>query len=140
MDVIYRQDAVREIANHLGIPAENWMKIAEEWLRDVPSAQPTQNNTSNALKSLDCISRQDAIKAAECIVDHHTITPYKTMRSAMDHLQRILRGMPSAEPEISLHESCTDCPLYDKDRHSCPRFNKVIPETLREVMEERRQE
>lgn len=39
-DIISRQDAVREIANHLGIPAENWMKIAEEWLRDVPSAQP----------------------------------------------------------------------------------------------------
>lgn len=76
MDVIYRKDAVREIANHLGVPAENWMKIAEEWLRDVPSAQPE---------------------------------------------------------EIALHESCTDCPLYDQNRHSCPRFNKVIPETLREL-------
>ena len=39
-DVIYRNDAVMEIANHLGMPAENWIKIAEEWLRDVPSAQP----------------------------------------------------------------------------------------------------
>lgn len=45
------------------------------------------------------ISRQSAIQAAECIVDHHAITPYQTMRSAMDHLQRILRGMPSAQPE-----------------------------------------
>lgn len=78
-DTIYRQDAVMEIANHLGIPAENWMKIAEEWLRDVPPAQPE---------------------------------------------------------EIALHESCTDCPLYDKDRHSCPRFNKVIPEVLREAQPE----
>lgn len=47
----------------------------------------------------DTISRQSAIQAAECIVDHHAITPYQTMRSAMDHLQRILRGMPSAQPE-----------------------------------------
>ena len=49
---------------------------------------------------------------------------------------------PTIEPqsEISLDESCTDCPLYDKDRHSCPRFNKVIPEVLREVMAERRQD
>lgn len=43
-----------------------------------------------------------------------------------------LRTVPSVQPdERMLHESCTDCPLYDKDRHSCPRFNKVIPETLR---------
>ena len=49
--------------------------------------------------SEDTISRQSAIQAAECIVDHHAITPYQTMRSAMDHLQRILRRMPSVQPE-----------------------------------------
>ena len=54
----------------------------------------------------DTISRQSAIQAAECIVDHHAITPYQTMRSAMDHLQRILRGMPSAQPEIIRCHSC----------------------------------
>lgn len=49
----------------------------------------------------DTISRQAAIQAAECIVDHHAITPYQTMRSAMDHLQRILRGIPSAQPDVA---------------------------------------
>ena len=45
-----------------------------------------------------------------------------------------MKELPSVQPEeIALHESCTDCPLYDKDRHRCPRFNKVIPETLREL-------
>jgi len=39
-DMIYRKDAIKKIAEHLGIPAENWMKIAEEWMKDVPSAQP----------------------------------------------------------------------------------------------------
>ena len=29
-----------------------------------------------------------------------------------------------------LHESCEDCPLYDHERHNCPRFNKVIPRTI----------
>jgi hypothetical protein len=28
------------------------------------------------------------------------------------------------------HASCTDCPLYDHDRHRCPRFNKVIPTAI----------
>lgn len=30
----------------------------------------------------------------------------------------------------ALHESCTDCPLYDHDRHRCPRFNRVIPTAI----------
>jgi len=61
----------------------------------------------------DTISRQSAIQAAECIVDHHAITPYQTMRSAMDHLQRILRGMPPAQPEIV---RCGDCKYYQTDK------------------------
>lgn len=57
----------------------------------------------------DTISRQSAIQAAECIVDHHAITPYQTMRSAMDHLQRILRGMPSAQlVDKDINVPCTD--------------------------------
>lgn len=71
----------------------------------------------------DTISRQSAIQAAECIVDHHAITPYQTMRSAMDHLQRILRGMPSAQPERIRGKrhgitTCGECVhLHDND---CP--------------------
>ena len=52
--------------------------------------------------------------------------------------------VPSAQPEhtethscdyqrTETHDSCTDCPLYDHDRHNCPRFNKVIPRTIEEV-------
>lgn len=52
-----------------------------------------------------------------------------------------IKALPSAEPEErALHESCTDCPLYDHARHSCPRFNKVIPETLREAQPDKRLE
>ena len=52
-DVIYRNDAVMEIANHLGMPAENWIKIAEEWLRDVPSAQP-ERETAEFIRWMEC--------------------------------------------------------------------------------------
>ena len=45
------------------------------------------------------IYAEDAIDAAECIVEHHSITPYKTMAAAMDHLKRIFNGMPSAQPK-----------------------------------------
>ena len=57
------------------------------------------------------------------------------IKIGFDAIVKVINAQPTIEPqpEISLDESCTDCPLYDKDRHSCPRFNKVIPETLREL-------
>ena len=67
----------------------------------------------------DLISRQAAIDVVKGI-DRYFV--------------RYIEELPSAQTdERMLHESCTDCPLYDKDRHSCPRFNKVIPVTLREL-------
>ena len=71
----------------------------------------------------DTISRQSAIQAAECIVDHHAITPYQTMRSAMDHLQRILRGMPPAQPLTD--EDYTE--LHD-------RFGTYVEEVVRDMI------
>ncbi len=70
-------------------------------------------------KNNDTISRQSAIQAAECIVDHHAITPYQTMRSAMDHLQRILRGMPSAQPEIIRCKDCKYSEHWYRDKCRC---------------------
>ena len=37
---------------------------------------------------------------------------------------------------VKLHESCTDCPLYDKDNHRCPRFNAVIPTAIEDALAE----
>lgn len=38
-----------------------------------------------------------------------------------------------AETEPNYDEWCTDCKEYDKERHCCPRWNRVIRETLDEV-------
>lgn len=37
--------------------------------------------------------------------------------------------------EESLSEWCTDCSEYDHERHCCPRFSRVIRETLKEAQE-----
>ena len=77
----------------------------------------------------DLISRQAAIDALEQAKEQ-----YFDRRVIIGKMQDVVNNLPSAQPdERMLHESCTDCPLYDKDRHSCPRFNKVIPVTLREL-------
>lgn len=44
----------------------------------------------------------------------------------------MLEQLPSAQPEYKLDEWCTDCKEYDQKRHCCPRFNRVIRETVEE--------
>lgn len=37
----------------------------------------------------------------------------------------------AAQPELD--EWCTDCKEYNQDRHCCPRWNRVIRETVEEL-------
>lgn len=108
----------------------------------------------------DTISRQAAIDAVcmeWCGVKHQDCKhPFDVEKDdyywcdGCETALRTLPDLPSAEPEsrrkwymkgyrdaqdAALHESCTDCPLYDHDRHRCPRFNKVIPTTIQEIMD-----
>ena len=41
------------------------------------------------------------------------------------------KAQASVEPGID--EWCTDCREYDQEKHSCPRFNRVIRETVEEA-------
>lgn len=41
--------------------------------------------------------------------------------------------MPSAQPEPHYDEWCHDCKEYDKERHCCPRWNRVIRQALKEL-------
>ena len=42
-----------------------------------------------------------------------------------------LKCLPSAQPELD--EWCTDCKEYDQERHCCPRWNRVIRNTLKDA-------
>ena len=83
----------------------------------------------------DLISRQAAIEYLMTNMNWYDEDGYESDDDyKRECITELINGVPSAQPdERMLHESCTDCPLYDKDRHSCPRFNKVIPVTLREL-------
>ena len=48
------------------------------------------------------------------------------------------KKMPTIEPERKMDEWCTDCKEYDQKRHSCPRWNRVIRETLKDAEPERK--
>ena len=47
-----------------------------------------------------------------------------------------LKSLPSAQPEPHYDEWCTDCKEYDHERHCCPRWNRVIRETLKDAQPE----
>ena len=82
----------------------------------------------------DLISRQAVVKFFNDWISCLDENCHHQSVADMIIIKNDFKNLPSAQPdERMLHESCTDCPLYDKDRHSCPRFNKVIPVTLREL-------
>lgn len=46
----------------------------------------------------------------------------------MDNLTDLINGVPSAQPDTD--EWCLDCKEYDQEKHSCPRWNRVIRQTV----------
>ena len=58
--------------------------------------------------------------------------PYaKNNNIPITELYDILEQMPSAQPKPD--EWCIDCKEYDSQKHCCPRFNRVIRNTLRDA-------
>lgn len=47
--------------------------------------------------------------------------------------RQTILNLPSAQQEPEEFEWCTDCKEYDQERHCCPRWNRVIRETVEEV-------
>ena len=86
------------------------------WLPDVPD-----------INVGDTIYRRDAIDAvAEGLKG--TFFEYR------DIAEKMLNKVPSAQPDLD--EWCTTCKEYDQERHSCPRWNRVIRETLKDAQPE----
>ena len=87
---------------------------AERILTELSSAQPEKRTEKRTeTHACDLISRQAAIDAVNRAV---------TQEVASWSLQEL----PSAQPEQNLDEWCADCREYDKEKHCCPRFNRVI--------------
>ena len=77
----------------------------------------------------DLISRQAAIRwvKTECNPYGKPTLDFESGKKVIEHLEQ----MPSAQPEE--FEWCTDCKEYDQERHCCPRWTKVIRNTVEEL-------
>lgn len=83
----------------------------------------------------ELISRQDAIDAMNevyCHIEKIKKRPVNKTEQAM-YLDMIgaVKSVPSAQRDTD--EWCTDCKEYDHKRHCCPRWNRVILETLKDA-------
>lgn len=83
----------------------------------------------------DYISRQAAIDEAKKLLDYYGTNDIS--KEFADHTaEQFMNRVPSAQ--LDLDEWCTDCSEYDQERHCCPRWNRVIRQTLKDAQSERK--
>ena len=75
----------------------------------------------------DLIDRQAAIDAT------WEEPSYTDPLNVLTEVRDRIKALPPAQPEQHLDEWCDSCKEYDKKRHSCPRWNKVIKNTVEEL-------
>ena len=132
---ISRQQAIDAVTDELDMidHVPKWVfDRLEGRLKQLPSAQPEQCD--------DAVSRTEILRMINCINDHHAITPYKSVGAITEHLTRIASNLPPVTPEQHLDEWCADCKEYDKEKHSCPRWDRVIRQTLADAQPAQRTE
>lgn len=90
----------------------------------------------------DLISRQAAIDAVKKNTFRLTFAEEQNCEGHVawsanaiysDVIEGALLELPSAQSEPHYDEWCTDCKEYDHARHCCPRWNRVIRETLKDA-------
>lgn len=76
----------------------------------------------------DSISRQWLI---ECVGEGWIKFDTEKDENTFMHLVRDIA--PSVRPDPHYNKWCTDCKEYDQERHCCPRWNRVISQTVKEM-------
>ena len=76
------------------------------------------------MRLIDADALFEALVTGDIRETHQFCYPCKKVLEAID-------AQPTVEPQLD--EWCDDCAEYDKERHCCPRFNRVIRTTLDDV-------
>lgn len=85
---------------------------------------PNKSDTIYRQQAIDAV-KTGALSAATIYgrTDEGSTALYETVKA--------IKALPSAQPELD--EWCTDCKEYDTENHCCPRWNRVIRETLKDA-------
>ncbi len=131
------KDEVREIVRELKkLPAVQPQQTCEYWDSENkfcalcrPAAQPEKRTETHAC---DSISRQAAITILDAWLRVHGGAYGKGLSAARE----LIADLPAVQPQRKTDEWCTDCREYDQEKHCCPRWNRVIRETLKDAQPE----
>ena len=136
MDIVYSElesDPDNNRANRIIWAADGYAeRRVNDALQTIEELQHAQLGTNLAEVGTDLISRRRAIDAVTDeldIIDH-------VPQWVFDRLEKRLKQLPPAQTEQHHDEWCTDCKEYDKERHCCPRWNKVIRQALADAQPE----
>lgn len=99
------------------------------------SAEEITNAFDVAIEALeqqpeDAISREDAINTLKNLDD---LNGENVFTKNGLYPWNVLKELPSVQPKYNTSEWCHDCSEYDQDKHCCPRYNKVIRNTVEEI-------
>ena len=131
-------------AEAIEILRANYPDACHEQLREAVDAAVEALKAQDAAG--DTIIRQTAIDAlAEEMPTPYTLDGSHPADEGIFMAQEIyadciqtLKELPSAQPEYKTDEWCTDCKEYDQEKHCCPRWNRVIRNTLKDAQSEQR--
>jgi hypothetical protein len=128
--------------------------LAKTYVEQLPSAQPESYECACCeyrVGDLCCYAEvhdtescEDAVsrQAVYNVLDKMPIRGFKkdgeTIHGliSLSQVNSAIINLPSAQPEMNLDEWCTDCKEYDHERHCCPRWNRVIRQTLKDAQPE----
>ena len=99
----------------------------------------TEKERDRIIKALEQEPSEDAISrdAVEKITWEEP--NYDDVLNVLTEVRDKVRALPSVTPPKPCEEenpNCTECRYYDKEKHYCPRFCKVIENTMAEITSE----
>lgn len=114
--------------------------------RIIQALEQTELNPSyNGVKSelepcVDCVSRTELLSRIDAERKHLLeLKMDGAEHIIVHHARRIIEDMPSVIPKQPCEEenpNCTECRYYDHEKHHCPRFCRVIENTMAEMTSE----
>ena len=93
-DCISRRQAIDAVTDELDMidHVPKWVfDRLEKRLKQLPNIQPEPCE--------DAVSRAEVLRMIDCINDHHTITPYKSVGAVTEHLTRIASNLSPVAPK-----------------------------------------
>ena len=153
-DLIDRQAAIDALKEHRALFCDNTpdtfsklsyaeksrvdeLDMAIATLINLPSAQPDSKELSFTQKKLDTISRQAAISVIAKWMLEYGGEGEERERNALKQAAEEIKDLPSAQPKQTnscyTNSWCIGCKEYDHERKCCPRYNRVIRQTLDEA-------